>query len=269
MWHQCRELTVYFSDDSSRWFSTFSCLFGFAEGKDFNKLEWVSEYFAEDGILKPHGNGSHRLIDCVLWGQHLIKPQRLHVIKAKADPEMHSALLFIDKLLQDGVNNEYKYQFTFKNYATSNQADTREQLFAEVEEIKEFYRMVTEKEVTIIRGFLSSKAHHSYLHRYHPFLDSRSENTFSIDILLKIIWEFRTINSRNISQRFISKSFLSYNYKYGKLSIFELWILGPPPWREDDYNVITSKLASISIAAFVGKRLKLSKLVLKLNGLLK
>lgn len=227
-----KELPVYFSDDSHRWFSTFSCLFGFAEGKDLDKLEWVSEYFAEDGILKVGGNGSHRLMACVLWGQHLIKPQTLYIIKAKADPELHSALLLVDKILQDGVDNKYKYWFRFKHYDRINATDTREQLFTEAEEIKKFYRTVTDEEIVMIRGLLSSDDHRSCLHRYYPFLDSRSVNILSIGVLLKIVWESRAINSRNIFQRFTSRLFRSYNYKHGNLSVFELWTLGLPPFRD-------------------------------------
>jgi hypothetical protein len=222
------ELPVYLSDDCSRWFSTFSCLFGFAEGKDLNRPGWASEYFPEDGILKVYGDGSHRLMACVLWGQHLIKPETLHIVKSKADPELHSALIFIKKLLCEGVEDKYKFWLAFENHDLINKTATKEQLLAEAEEIKKFYRSITPEEVTTIRSFLSSNVHRFHLHRYHPFLNRRSEHTLSIDVLLKILQESRAIKSRNVFQRLISKLSRTYKYKRGQLSIFELWVFGLP-----------------------------------------
>jgi hypothetical protein len=59
---------------------------------------------------------SHRLMACVLWGQHLIKPETLHIVKSKADPELHSALIFIKKLLCEGVEDKYKFWLAFENH---------------------------------------------------------------------------------------------------------------------------------------------------------
>jgi hypothetical protein len=123
----------------------------------------------------------------------------------KADPELHSALIFIKKLLCEGVEDKYKFWLAFENHDLINKTATKEQLLAEAEEIKKFYRSITPEEVTTIRSFLSSNVHRFHLHRYHPFLSRRSEHTLSIDVLLKILQESRAIKSRNVFQRLISK----------------------------------------------------------------
>jgi hypothetical protein len=114
------------------------------------------------------------------------------------------------------------------NHDLINKTATKEQLLAEAEEIKKFYRSITPEEVTTIRSFLSSNVHRFHLHRYHPFLNRRSEHTLSIDVLLKILQESRAIKSRNVFQRLISKLSRTYKYKRGQLSIFELWVFGLP-----------------------------------------
>jgi hypothetical protein len=223
------ELPVYRSDDGDQWHSTFSSLFEFAEGKDLFRPGWESEYFAEDGILKVEGWESHRSMACVLWGQHLIKPGTLHVIKSKSDPELHSALIFIEKLLREGVEEKYELWFMFKSHACRHtEINIKKQLLAEAQEIKEFYRSITPDEITSIRSFLSSGVHRSHFDSYCPWPDLRFKFILSIDALLKIVRESRAIKSRNIFQQIISKISRPYKHKSGKLSIFELWFFGLP-----------------------------------------
>jgi hypothetical protein len=221
------ELPVYMSDDSGRWSSTYSCLFGFAEGKEIDRFQWESNYFVDDGILQVAGNGSHRLMACVLWGQHLIKPEKLHVTKATPDPELHDALLWIDEILQHDVDEKFKCYFTLKGHDFDRNSDCRIQLLAESEKIKDFCRSITHKEVMMIREFLSSSVHRFHLGSYHP-LPHGSSNIISIDILLKIVRDSQKIASRNIFQRFFAKLLRKYNYEKGNLSIFEMWYFNFP-----------------------------------------
>jgi hypothetical protein len=120
--------------------STYSCLFGLAEGKELTTHDWVSVYYEQEGILQCGGGGSHRLLANVLWGSQTIKPSTFKLVKESViDTQLHDALLITERLTRD-----CDLSFQVENYISCQ----------EITDIKRFHNIVGKSEIERIKNFI-------------------------------------------------------------------------------------------------------------------
>jgi hypothetical protein len=211
--------------------TTYRALFSFAENKEYDIPigQWSTIYYEEDGILAVKGGGHHRLLACVLWGNNLITPQTLDLVKNLSDTDLHNAILTIESYLQ-------KTDLKFNIYCIFKGAedDMEKDLINEALEIKNFVKIVTPKEFDIIVDFLCYDARH----RWDIYTDlnfgfaSFFQKTVIINHFVQVLHEYRMIQSRTIQSRtWIQRIIAKINCK-GRFSrdtrtdmsiLFEIW----------------------------------------------
>jgi hypothetical protein len=209
--------------------TTYTTLFSFAENKEYDipidKLSII--YYEEDGILEAKG-GDNLLLAYVLWGNNLITPQTLYLVKNLSDIDLHNAIRTIESYLQK-TDLKFSIYCIFKG----TEDDMTKALTDEALEIKNFVETVTPKEFDIIVDFLC----YDLRHRLYVYIESEFRNTqffletVVIDHFVQVLHEYRMIQSRTIQsrtwiQRIISKinrkSISSRETKTGIL--LEIWI---------------------------------------------
>lgn len=84
--------------------TTIWCLFKLAQSAEFAKISFSVQYCLNSGILTHGGDGNHRLLAHVLWGELYIKPNIFCLYEELVNPdyELNTALLAVDRLYQAG-----------------------------------------------------------------------------------------------------------------------------------------------------------------------
>jgi hypothetical protein len=178
--------------------STYSCLFGLAEGKTLITDGWVSTYYEKEGVLKCGGGGSHRLLANVLWGSHSIKPSKIYLVKeVTTDRELHDSILKLERLMR-GCDSF----FAFKDYLSSEEADN----------IKSFSSTVGETEIKTIKNYIADK----YI---------KERQTFTICDLSEMVNDLQMITSMTIFKKMILKFKLKFKIRIDYTSHFERWLI--------------------------------------------
>jgi hypothetical protein len=205
--------------------TTYKVLFLFAENKSENILrgdDWSTLYYEKDGILEVSGGGRHRLLACVLWGNNLINPERLYIIKNLSDTDLHNAIITIQLCMQ-----RTDLEFTIYHRLKESGDDNKKNLINEAFDIKNFVKMVKPKELEIIVDFLcyDTRIHlYGYLKSKIRGIHACAGHTVVIYHFIQVLHEYREIQSRTWVQRIIANITRKSNVSKGKITLFENWI---------------------------------------------